>query len=91
MTHAQPELSERRILFTELLWSVGELLMMPSTWEVAVSRSRDSRASRVSSAIFFLSLVWETGAVAVRRGGFLVRRRFVLGWLDRPVVTQSSQ
>jgi cytochrome c oxidase subunit II len=28
MTHAQPELSERRILFTELLWSVGVAILV---------------------------------------------------------------
>ena len=28
MTHAQPDLSERRILFTELLWSVGVAILV---------------------------------------------------------------
>jgi NitT/TauT family transport system permease protein len=42
--------------------SVGELLIMPRTWEVAVSRSSASLSSRASSA-FFLSLVREVGAI----------------------------
>src|SRR5262245_22691440 len=93
--------------------------MMPRTWEVAVSRSRDALSSRevavccprdslslravaacrssaslslrVSSAIFFSSLVWGACAVAVRRGGFLALRRFVLGRLGRAALTQSSR
>ncbi|SRR6266849_10033393 len=41
--------------------------MMPRICEVAVSRSRDSLSSRVSSAIFFLSLIRgaAVGAVAL--------------------------
>jgi hypothetical protein len=98
--------------------SVGELLMMPRTWEVAASRSRESRSSRevavccsnarlssrevavccataslslrVSSAIFSLLLICGVVALALRRGGFTVLRRFVLGRLVRAVVTQSS-
>src|SRR6266496_2978237 len=97
--------------------SVGELLMMPRTWEVAFSRSRDSLSSRevafccsraslssrevtvccaiaslslrVSSAIFFLSLIGGVAAPALRRGGFTVLRRFVFSRVFRPVVTQS--
>jgi len=56
---------------------------------VAVCCSSASRSLRVSSAIFFLSLVWGVAVVALRRGGFIVLRRFVFRPLVRPVVTQS--
>src|SRR5262249_13580678 len=68
--------------------SLGELLMMPRMWEVAVSRSsaslswrevafsrcRDSPSSRVSCAIGFSSLVAGAGVRELRRAGFPVRR-----------------
>src|SRR6266536_1138652 len=69
--------------------SVGELLIMARTCDVAVSCASASLSLRVSSAIFFLLPVRGAGAVAVRRGGFIVLRRFVFRLLARPVVTQS--
>jgi hypothetical protein len=67
--------------------SVGEVLMMPRTWEVAFSRSTASLSSRVSSAVFFLSSVREVGAIALRRGSFTVLRRFVFWRLIRLIGT----
>ncbi len=80
--------------------SIGELLIIPRTSEVALSRPSASLSSRevavccaslslrVSSAFFFLSLVWEVAVAALRRDGLIVLRRFVFRPLVRPVVTQ---
>src|SRR5262245_15469855 len=62
-----------------------------SSREVAACCATASLSLRVSSAIFFLSPVWGACAVAVRRGGFLVLHRFVLGRVVRRVVTTSTQ
>src|SRR5262245_37575293 len=87
------------------LRSVGELLMMPRTSEVAVSRSNDALSSRevavccatassslrVSSAIFFWSLVRGAGVVALRGGGLTALRRLVFRPLIRFIATWSPK
>src|SRR5262249_4031064 len=85
--------SQSRVAFARMVSntgrrSVGELLMMLRTSEVAFSRSRDSLSSRASSAVSFLSPVRADFTVAVRRGGFPMRR-FDLGRFVRPVATPS--
>ncbi len=69
--------------------TTGFLLMMPRTCDVAVSRSRDSLSSRVSSAILFLSLVAGIGLGEFRRSRFVPVRGLVFPRVFRPVVTQS--